>query len=217
VYDSVPSGVAFLVSRFWLSTVYVVTPLAPAIVQRKVYNYHEGTFMNRIASSSAVVLAAVAALLGQDRPTPQHFPPDIGPATIAITGVGGKTAEITAGDLFKLPQKTVKTTDNGTAVSFEGVLLADALAKVDLPLGEKFHSTAASYYLVVQAKDGYRAVFAWAELDPGFMDKAIYLVMKRDGKPLSEKDGPFQVVVPGEKRGGRWVRHVTALQIRQTN
>jgi hypothetical protein len=44
----------------------------------------------------------------------------------------------------------------------------------------------------VEAKDGYRAVFAWAELDLLFMEKPIYLVTKRDGKPLSEEDGPFE-------------------------
>ena len=84
-------------------------------------------------------------------------------------------------------------------------------------LGEKFHSTGASYYMVVEAKDGYRATFAWAELDSTFMDKAVYVVMKRDGKPLSEKDGPFQLVVPDEKRAARWVRQVTALKIRQAD
>jgi hypothetical protein len=49
------------------------------------------------------------------------------------------------------------------------------------------------------------------------MDKAVYVVTKRDGKPLSDKDGPFQLVVPGEKRAARWVRQVTALSIRQSN
>ena len=86
-----------------------------------------------------------------------------------------------------------------------------------LKLGEKFHDTVASYYLVVEAKDGYRAVFAWAELDSTFMDKSAYVVTKRDGKPLSHKDGPFQLVVPGEKRSARWVRQLTALKIRQAN
>lgn len=86
---------------------------------------------------------------------------------------------------------------------------------VDLPAGEKFHSTAASYYLTAEGRDGYRAVFAWAELDSTFMDKAVYVVTKRDGKPLTEKDGPFQLVVPGEKRNARWVRQLTALRIRQ--
>ena len=60
-------------------------------------------------------------------------------------------------------------------------------------------------------------MFAWAELDSTFMDKAVYVVTKRDGKPLTDKDGPFQLVVQGEKRGARWVRQVTALRIRQAN
>jgi hypothetical protein len=74
-----------------------------------------------------------------------------------------------------------------------------------------------SYYLVVEARDGYRAVFAWAELDPGFMDKSVYVATMRDGKPLSDRDGPFELVVPGEKRLGRSVRQLTALRIRQAN
>jgi hypothetical protein len=55
----------------------------------------------------------------------------------------------------------------------------------------------------------------WAELGSSFMDKAVYMVTKRDGKALSDSDGPFQLVAPGEKRAGRWVRQVTALKIRQ--
>ena len=134
-----------------------------------------------------------------------------------VQGIDGKSVTLSVADLSKLPQQTVKTTDHDAPVTFEGVLLADVLAKVALPAGEKFHSTAASYYMLVEAKDGYRAVYAWAELDSGFMDKAVYVVTKRDGKPLSDKDGPFQLVAPGEKRAGRWVRQVTALRIKQAN
>jgi hypothetical protein len=139
------------------------------------------------------------------------------PATLAVQGIGGTSAALSVSYLSKLPQQTVKTTDHGTAATLEGVLLTDVLAKVDLPLGEKFHSTGASYYMVVEARDGYRAVFAWAELDSGFMDKTVYVVTRRDGKPLSERDGPFQLVAPGEKRAGRWVRQVTALKILKAN
>jgi len=139
------------------------------------------------------------------------------PAALVVQGIGGTSATLSVSDLSKLPQQIVKTTDHGMPATFEGVLLTDVLAKVDLPLGEKFHSTGASYYMVVEARDGYRAVFAWAELDSGFMDKSVYVVTKRDGKPLSEKDGPVQLVAPGEKRAGRWVRQVTALKIRQAN
>jgi hypothetical protein len=160
---------------------------------------------------------AVLGLHGQGIRQPDHLPPDIGPATITVTGISGKSVSLSVSELSKLPQKTVKTTDHGTPATFEGVLLTDVLAEVDLPLGEKFHKTAAAYYLTVEAKDGYRAVFAWAELDSTFMDKAVYVVTKRDRKPLSDKDGPFQLVVPGEKRDARWVRQVTALRIRQAN
>jgi hypothetical protein len=139
------------------------------------------------------------------------------PAALVVQGIGGTSATLSVSDLSKLPQQTVKVTDHGTPATFEGVLLTDVLAKVDRPLGEKFHSTGASYYMLVEARDGYRAVFAWAELDSGFMDKSVYVVTKRDGKALSERDGPFQLVAPGEKRAGRWVRQVTALKIRQAN
>jgi len=137
------------------------------------------------------------------------------PATVVVRGIGGTSVTLSVSDLSKLPQQTVKVTDHEPPVTFEGVLLTDVLAKVSLPLGEKFHSTGASYFLMVEARDGYRAVFAWAELDSGFMDKSVYVATKRDGKPLSGKDGPFQLVAPGEKRAGRWIRQVTALTIQQ--
>ncbi|MFZ0936387.1 MAG: molybdopterin-dependent oxidoreductase [Bryobacteraceae bacterium] len=167
--------------------------------------------MKRTASTCLMIVAAAVGLHGQ------NSPPEIVEASITVTGVGDKSVIVYLSDLSKLPQHTVKTTDHGTPVSFSGVLLTDVLAKADMPTGAKFHSTAASYYLVVEARDRYRAVFAWAELDPGFMDKPVYVIMKRDGKPLSEEDGPFQLVVPGENRHARWVRQVTALRIRQAN
>jgi hypothetical protein len=67
----------------------------------------------------------------------------------------------------------------------------------------------------VEAADGYRVVFALPEFDSDFTDRKIYLVSKRDGKPLSEKEGPVRVVVSDEKHPARWVRQVTALKIKQ--
>jgi hypothetical protein len=137
------------------------------------------------------------------------------PPALTVQGVDGKSITLSMADLSKLPQQTVKTTDHGTPATFEGVLLSDVLAKVATPTGEKFHSTAASYYLLVEGADGYRAVYAWAELDRSFTDRNMYLVTKRDGKPLPEKAGPLQLVAPGEKRGARWVRQVRSLTIKQ--
>ncbi len=135
------------------------------------------------------------------------------PATLRVEGISGTSDTLSTVDLAKLRQQTITTNDHGTPVTFRGVLLADVLASVRAPTGEDFHSTAASYYLVAQGRDDYRAIFAWAELDPSFIDKAVYVITERDGKQLSEKDGPFEIIVPGEKRVGRWVRQLSLLRV----
>jgi hypothetical protein len=139
------------------------------------------------------------------------------PASIAVDNGAGKSISLTAEDLKKLEQHTVKTMDHGTTATFEGVLLADVLAKADVPAGEKIRGKALALYLLVEAADGYRAVFALPEMDSAFTDRKIYLVTKRDGQALSEKEGPFRIVVPDEKRAARWVRQVTALKVKQAD
>jgi hypothetical protein len=124
---------------------------------------------------------------------------------------------LAAGDLAQLPQHSIKANDHGTVVSCEGVLLGDVLAKVDVPAGEKLRGKAVSLYLLVEAADGYRAVFALPEVDAAFSDRRVYLVTKREGKPLSAQEGPFRIVIPDEKRASRWVRQVTALRVRAAN
>ncbi len=70
-------------------------------------------------------------------------------------------------------------------------------------------------YLVVEAADNYRAVFALPELDPAFTERIVLLADRRDDKPLSAAEGALRVVVPDEKRQARWVRQVTSLVIRR--
>lgn len=168
----------------------------------------------------ALMLAATSIVFGQGVPRKMPpFPPDIvAPMPMfGVAGLAGTQAAFSAEDLSKLSQHAVKTIDHGTAVTFEGVPLWDVLSKVATPTGEKFHSTGASYYVLAEAADGYKTVFAWAEVDPGFTDPKVYLVRKRDGHWLAEKDGPFELVVPGEKRNGRWVRQLKSLTIKQAN
>jgi hypothetical protein len=133
---------------------------------------------------------------------------------VRVSGGNGKTNTLTLRDLSALPQQRVKTADHGTPVSFDGVLLSDVLSKAEVPTGEKLRGKSLLLYAVVEASDGYRVLFALAELDPALSEKRVYLVTKRDGKPLSEEEGPFRIVVPDEKRAARWVRQVTAITIK---
>ena len=172
----------------------------------------------RQAVSGLTILFSIcfmgSALVGQEPRLPD-MPSvvELEPATLTLSGISSSTATLTAGDLYELPQQTVKTTDHGTAVIFRGVLLTDVLAKVKTPTGEAFNKTVASYYLVVEAADGYKAIFSWPEVDPSFTDRKLYIVTRRDGMPLSHKDGPFELIVPGEKRYSRWVRQVKTLRV----
>ena len=172
--------------------------------------------MSRAALISSVLFAAVA-LQAQDiskKSRGIRFPPDLEAPTITVIGVGGNSIRLTAADLAQLPQQKVQAIDHGTAVTFQGVLLTDLLAKVDTPSAEKYRGTAASYYVLVQAADGYRAVFSWAEIDPTFSDRKVYVVTKRDGTLLGN-DGPFFTVVPDDKRQSRWVKRVVGIVIKQ--
>jgi hypothetical protein len=67
--------------------------------------------------------------------------------------------------------------------------------------------------LLVEAADGYKVVYALAEIDPAFASREIILADKRDGKPLDAKEGPFRIVAPGDKRPARWARQITTLRV----
>jgi hypothetical protein len=68
-------------------------------------------------------------------------------------------------------------------------------------------------YILVQAADGYRAVFASAEVDPAQTDRLILLADHKNGQLLSANEGPFRIVFPGEKRPARWVRQVQSILV----
>ena len=59
----------------------------------------------------------------------------------------------------------------------------------------------------------YRVVFSLAELATAFTDRVVLIADSRDGAALSAHEGPFRLVVPGEKREARWVRQVTAIDV----
>src|SRR5262249_47048504 len=117
-------------------------------------------------------------------------------------------------ELESLPHVKVAASEHSSAsVTFEGVLLKSVLEKAGVPFGEAMKGKRLSDCLLVEAADGYRAVIALPELDPAFTDKQTILALWRDGKPLGEQEGPYQIVISDEKRMTRWVRQVTTLKI----
>ena len=168
-------------------------------------------------SRAAWLLLVLALVPRHSDATGQDVPAAKGRATDLVLTVKGdveRPLKLTALEFRKLPRKTVHAKDHdGKEADFEGVAVVDVLEAAGVKFGKDLRGPALATYLVVEAADGYRAVFALPELDPAFTDRVILLAETRDKTPLDEKHGPLQIIVPGEKRHPRWVRQVVALKL----
>lgn len=139
--------------------------------------------------------------------------PAADPVLVTISGEVERPLDVKASDLARLDRKSARVSDHGKEATFEGVALADVLKLAGVSMSEHVRGKHLVQYLLVDARDGYRVVFSLAELDGAFTDRVVLLADKRDGKPLSAEEGPLRIVVPGEKRAGRWVRQVKGLKV----
>jgi DMSO/TMAO reductase YedYZ molybdopterin-dependent catalytic subunit len=134
----------------------------------------------------------------------------------AVVAVGGEVVtplRLDAAALQKLPRRAFDASEHGHAAHFEGVALADVLRVAGAPIGEALRGKNLALYVRVSASDGYRAVFALAELDPAVREGEVILADRRDGHALDAKEGPFRIVAKEDKRPARWVRQVVAIDL----
>lgn len=116
-----------------------------------------------------------------------------------------------AATLAALPREAVAATAHGRPLRCEGVALAALLRAAGAVPDGPLRGAQLGRYVQVDARDGYRALFALAEFDPTLGHRATYLVDRCDGRPLGEDDGPLRLIVPGDARPARWVRQVHAI------
>jgi len=133
--------------------------------------------------------------------------------TLQVVNAEGHATTLTAEQIAKLPHVTVSTRDHDTAAQFEGVTLSSVLEVCGVQFGNTIHGPRLAEGVLVGAADGYKVLFALAELDPAFATREIILAEKHDGKSLDAKEGPFRVVAPGDKRLERWARQVVELRV----
>jgi hypothetical protein len=138
-------------------------------------------------------------------------------AAFTVEGLDGNKAAYTLDQLRQMPQQSVTATNPHTKATenYSGVLLADLLAKANTPAGDKLRGDEMRDYVEITGRDGYRAVFALAELDPAFQDNHVVVGITMDGKPLDDKAGPVRIVAPQDKRPARSVRMVTTITVRR--
>jgi DMSO/TMAO reductase YedYZ molybdopterin-dependent catalytic subunit len=137
--------------------------------------------------------------------------------TGALTVANEKAKEsILSPEAFaKLPRRTVSVKGRkGDPVTYEGVTLPEILKAAGTTLGEELRGPLLTSYVLVEAADGYRVIFALPELHPGLTDKVVLLADRKDGKPLASEEGPYRLIVPEDKGPARWVKKVSRISVK---
>jgi DMSO/TMAO reductase YedYZ molybdopterin-dependent catalytic subunit len=136
------------------------------------------------------------------------------PGRLDVTGAVERPLDLQISDLEKMPHVRVDVKDrDGSLITYEGVPLAELLKAAGAPIGEKLRGANMASYILAEAKDGYRVVFALPELDPAFTDSKVFIAYAANGKPLPDGQGPFRIVAPQEKRPARWIRMLQRIQV----
>ena len=124
---------------------------------------------------------------------------------------------IDASELNKLPRVEVRAIDPhdpSREIIYSGTPLEEVLKAGGLMRDSGMASSheIMTTTVLVEAADGYQAVFSLAELRP---ELTILLADTKDSQPLGPCEGPFRIIVCGEKPSARWVCQVKAMTVRK--
>ena len=139
--------------------------------------------------------------------------PASAPATLTLRGLDGRERTVSGADLARLTRHDTTVSAHEVSGRYSGVALTDLLALVGAPLGDSLRGRSLATFVTVEATDGYRVLFSIAELDSRFTDRVVIVADGKDGNPLPAAEGPYRLIVPGEKRPARWARQVVRISL----
>jgi DMSO/TMAO reductase YedYZ molybdopterin-dependent catalytic subunit len=129
-------------------------------------------------------------------------------AALVVKGAVKQEIHLSLGELKAMPHVKLSAKGHDGAMP-----LKTLLAKAGVPLAADLRGQSMSLYIVAEAADSYRAVFSLAELDEDFAAEVVIVADTGDGKELVPDQGPLRLVVPGDKRQGRWVRMLHSITV----
>ena len=154
-------------------------------------------FVLNLALPSALLHAADdPALAAGQAETPTA---NIASTSLCVIDESGKAHVITAQDFAKLPRRSVSAKIGQADSTCEGVALVDLLESAGVTFGKDLRGPRAANVIALEAQDGYRTALSQLEIDPATNDKVALVVDRRDGKPLSDQEGPYRLIYAGRK------------------
>lgn len=165
---------------------------------------------------STCLLCLVCALLvvPEWRAQGQSGPGGAVPVRFLLTGDLPNPVTVTGDDLATYPQRSVEVQErDGTKAAYEGVALIELLKRAGCPTGGDLKGKALASYVLAVARDGYAVTFTLAELEPAIGGSNVIVANKRDGKPLSSREGPLRIISASDKKPARSVRMLDTLRV----
>ena len=98
--------------------------------------------------------------------------------------------------------------------TFVGVPLWDLIREAGVKTQPGSKNDLLRKYILVTGSDGYQVALALAEIVPDFGGEPVLVAYQRDGKPLGSDEGMARLVVPNDKRGGRYVSNIIRIEVR---
>jgi hypothetical protein len=97
------------------------------------------------------------------------------------------------------------------AHTFTGFLLYDVMNYFHPQFDPAVKNDKLRFSVSATGTDGYQAIVAWGEFDPGFEAKPIMLAITQDGQSLSQQG--IRLVVPDDIHGGRYVSLIDIISL----
>ncbi len=171
--------------------------------------------MTKCACAGTVLLVMAGALCAAETATSA---PGSQPAfALKVDGEVSKALSLTAEAIGKLPHQSATVTEHdGTMATYSGVALRDLLLQAGVPIGPgELRGKSQGLFVVAEGADGYTVVIALPEVDAEFTDATILVADQRNGEKLDAKSGVLKLIVPEDKKQGRWVRMLVGLHVRR--
>ena len=70
-----------------------------------------------------------------------------------------------------------------------------------------------SFLVIIEANDGYRVYFSFAEMAAQSGHAEVWLIWDVDGKPLTGKEAPLRLVVSTDRGPDRWIYGIIGMTL----
>jgi hypothetical protein len=138
-------------------------------------------------------------------------------ATLAVRGDIQKPAEWTVEALkqqFAKQAQTVKfTTGDKQERVGTGIPLYSLIQEAAPKLEKTPKHYDLSFFVILEARDGYRVYFSLAELTPQCGHAQVWLDWDVDGKPLSGDEAPLRLVVSSDQGHDRYIYGISSITL----